>query len=63
MREDWSFVSPLAEVFHRRRPHTDIVSAIASVGDIVRTYDVGSMLARVVWVFKYSGFSIGQMLP
>ena len=61
--EDGPFITPLTQILHRSRPHTDVGSAILREGHIVGTDDVGTKLPGIVGIFKNAGFTIGHMFP
>ena len=63
VREDRTLVAPLRQVFHWSRPHPDVVTTILGKVGVVRANDIGSHLARMVRVFKHTGFAVGHMLP
>ena len=62
-RKDGTLVAPLAQVFHRSRPHADIGTAVGRICNVVRTDDVRTQLTGVVGVFKHAGLAVGQVLP
>ena len=63
VREHWSFVPPGGQVFHRRRPLTVILSAIALDARVVRARHINAVMARVVRILEYPRFPVGHVLP
>ena len=61
--EDLSVVAPLAEVFHRGRPHHLVTSAVGCYKIVVRTIDIDALLAWVVGIVEHVGLAVGNMLP
>ena len=57
--EDRTFIPPLGKILHGRGPHANIRATILIEAKIVRAYDIGTILTRVVWVFKHARLSIG----
>ena len=61
--QDLTVVAPIVEAIHCSRPHHEFASAVVGDAAIVRTIDIHTLFAGLVWVFKHIGFPIGYVLP
>ena len=61
--KDNTIITPVVQAVHRCRPYNLIATAVFRYQVVVRTIDVDTILARLVGVFKYIGFSVGNVFP
>ena len=61
--EDHPVVAPVAQVIDRSRPHDLIQAAVHGHQVVVRPVDIDAVLSRIVGIFKYVRFAVGDELP
>ena len=61
--QNLTVVAPLVEAIDRGRPHHEFAPAVVGDAAVVRTIDIHTLFAGLVWIFKHIGLPIGYVLP
>ena len=61
--KDGAVVAPMAEVFHRGRPHHLVATAVHRHQIVVRAIDIDALLAGVVGILEHVGLAVGDVFP